>query len=196
MRPSVQILHMVFPLMVLWWCYGFFSIIGEVTISRISAVDDPWRGFFVMALMLLQVLASALSALLVGFLLNCAVLKCLFRWSSDEIDEVYVNCNLPAKWLRRDKDNKPIAAEEAHMVLWEEQRKKGLGSFMLRFLLMWVGFIYLLLYCSSVFLRGWSFTQLPVLANGLEYIVCGYVAGILIWWNNERNYKKFAKARA
>ncbi|MEX6783680.1 hypothetical protein [Pseudomonas aeruginosa] len=132
-----------------------------------------------------------LSGYALGWLLNSAVARYVFGWTSAQVAAVFGRSEVPSHWL---KNNVPGATESeaisTQLSKWEEQRKSGA----LRFIVMrgvgaWGIPMFLGMYVGPTIAKHRGFTLKDILFNTALWLIAGALFGAFIWFLSERNYR-------
>lgn len=195
MRVKYQLAIAVLPLGLMFaaflplWQLGIWleSHLGIPVNSPIKEHPNggAWIAVFLFAMVALMILGYA-----VGWVINAAVSKYVFSWSTEKVRAVYLQSEVPAHWLK-DGTSASQNADHQSIANWEAQRKVGALRFIaVRGVLAWGGPMLLAMHLVPTLMKGQSFSLEGTLFNVGLWACAGASFGAIIWYSSQANYRK------
>lgn len=149
-------------------------------------------GLPMLAALLTTMVALMVSGYLLGWVLDAAVMRFVFRWPGQQVIRVFLHSEIPPAWL---KANTP--EEAARDTSWSTTRKMGCKNFVIRRgVLGWGAIMFGIQALGPVFSGRVQPTASYFIWRALGFAVAGAVFGLLTWYVSEKMYAKQRKASA
>lgn len=149
-------------------------------------------GLLWLALFLTYMVALMLTGCALGWMLNAAMARVIFRWPADKVRNVFLESRVPAEWRRADT---PAAAPGDRLVRERgarvATRTKGRWHFVLvRGVLAWGGAMFFAMGLMPVLTHRREASWPYFFSQAIIWTIGGALFGLAVWTWSERRFRK------
>jgi hypothetical protein len=169
------------------WLWSHFGMPPNSPIKN-HPNAGAWIAIFLCSMVALMLLGYA-----IGWFLNAAIAKYVLGWSTEKVNAVYLQSNVPSHWLK-DGLSTSEGAYAQSVAKWETQRKVGALRFIAVLgVLAWGGPMFLAMHLVPTLMKGQGFTMESTLFNTALWACAGAALGAVFWYSSEANYRKLKR---
>ena len=155
-----------------------------------SPIKEHPNGLAWIVIFLSTMVALMLLCYAIGWVMNAAISRYVLGWSTEKVQAVYLQSNVPAHWLK-EAPATSNSADAQSIAQWEAQRKGGALRFIaVRGVLAWGGPMLLGMHFVPTFMKGQGFSMESTLFNIALWACAGASFGAIIWYSSQANYRK------
>lgn len=179
------------PILFMISSIGLLVLIDGLAGINIESLFDQHRNshFLFAGFMLVMITLSYLGYLF-GWLVNALISIIVFKWSKQQVKDVYLHSRVPEAWL---KGGLSLAeATSNKMESWQQERKQGVTKFIFKIGIMrWGLFMFFVMSLIPALRSDQPIELMSLLPDAGIWTVAGVVFGYAMWFMLERQHSKF-----
>jgi hypothetical protein len=195
-KPGLKFGVSILPIGLMFAAFVPIFAIAKWTAAALDLGTGPVaaqsNGLLWLVLFLTFMVALMLAGYALGWLLNAALARVIFRWPADKVRNVFLESRVPTEWRRADTlaaapGGTPVRKRGA----WVAMRTKGRWHFVLvRGVLGWGGAMFFAMGLMPVLSHRREPSWPYFFSQAIIWTIGGALFGLAVWTWSERQFRK------